>query len=64
MTDQERQQFYDDRQQYKWQCEEFQIELTKFFENYGKPRNTHHLHQLRTGIRCTPALARVPKLRT
>ena len=37
MTEEERARFYDQRQQYRWKCEEFQIELERFFENY-KPR--------------------------
>lgn len=38
MTCEERAIFYEKRQQYRWKCEEFKIELKRFFENY-KPKN-------------------------
>ena len=45
MTDEERQQCYNDWQKYKWKCDDFKEEVIKFFENY-KPRiQTKHTQQ-------------------
>ena len=34
MTTEERSIFYDQRQRYRWKCEEFKIELYKYLSNY------------------------------
>ncbi len=62
MTAEETAQFYQDREAYSWKCEDFKEEMFKYLSHY-EPRNTHHLPQLRTRVRCTPALARMPQLR-
>lgn len=46
MTNEETALYYDTRQRYRWQCEEFGCELEKYLLNH-EPRNTHHLPQLR-----------------
>ena len=46
MTCEERCQYYDAREAYKWKCEDFKMELDKYLSNY-EPRNTNHLPQLR-----------------
>lgn len=42
MTDLERVEYYKQQERYKFQCQEFHIELQKFFE-YFKPRTNHDL---------------------
>ena len=46
MTDEERQQCYDDWQRYKWKCDDFKEEVVKFFENYNKIPETNDKRQL------------------
>lgn len=52
MTCEERCQYYDAREAYKWKCEDFTEDMRRFFENftpknYGQPRNRSNLPQLR-----------------
>lgn len=46
MTTEERNQFYQDREAYRWKCEYFKEEMFKYLSHY-EPRNTNHLPQLR-----------------
>lgn len=40
MTPEERMQFYEARQRYQWQCEDFKERLFKKLDNYERKRNT------------------------
>lgn len=46
MTSEERTKYYEARQRYQWQCEEFKEEMFKYLSHY-EPRNLYHLPQLR-----------------
>ena len=44
MTDEERQQCYNDWQKYKWKCDDFKEEVVKFFETFKPHENRPNRH--------------------